>query len=131
MPVLLFLARNIMRRIFLMAFAAAALSAGWSGGSPPAVGQVPEGSPAYIVNPVADGPHRRGMDSHFADFNTVVRGAKEYDGLFKLHQKDDHLYAEIRPNQLGVPILCPIAVARGGGMGGFTLNFEEQWVLIF
>ena len=31
------------------------------------------------------------------DFDKVVKGAKEYEGLFKLYQKDDHLYAEIRP----------------------------------
>ena len=29
------------------------------------------------------------------------------------------------------PLLCPIAIARGLGMGGYTLNFDEQWVLIF
>ena len=61
----------------------------------------------------------------------VVKGAKEYDGLFKLHHKDDHLYAEIQPHQFEKPLLCPIAIARGMGMGGFTLNFDEQWVLFF
>src|SRR5215469_2449437 len=67
----------------------------------------------------------------FEDFDKVVKGAKEYDGLFKLHQKDEHLYAEIKPDQLDKPFLCPIAVARGAGMGGYTLNFDEQWVLVF
>jgi hypothetical protein len=67
----------------------------------------------------------------FEDFNKVVKGAKEYDGLFKLHQKDEHLYIEIRPEQFDKPLLCPIAVARGAGMGGYTLNFDEQWVLVF
>jgi hypothetical protein len=65
------------------------------------------------------------------DFNAVVRGAKEYDGLFKLYHKDDHLYMEILPQQLDKPVLCPIAVARGAGLGGFTLNFDDQWVLLF
>jgi hypothetical protein len=67
----------------------------------------------------------------FEDFDKVVKGAKEYDGLFKLHHKDDKLYAEIKPDLLDKPLLCPIAVARGGGLGGFTLNFDEQWVLVF
>ncbi|HEY7158014.1 MAG TPA: zinc-dependent metalloprotease [Gemmataceae bacterium] len=67
----------------------------------------------------------------FEDFDKVVKGAKEYDGLFKLHQKDEHLYAEIKPDQLNKPFLCPIAIARGAGLGGYTLNFDEQWVLIF
>src|SRR5262249_56889614 len=40
-------------------------------------------------------------------------------------------YMEIQPQQFDKPVLCPIAVARGGGMGGQTLNFDEQWVLVF
>lgn len=67
----------------------------------------------------------------FEDFDKLVKGAKEFDGLFKLHLKDDHLYAEIRPDQFDKPLLCPIAIARGLGMGGLTLNFDEQWVLVF
>jgi hypothetical protein len=67
----------------------------------------------------------------FENFERVVKGAKEYDGLFKLHQKEDRVYAELRPDQLDKPYLLPIAVARGAGMGGQTLNFDEQWVLLF
>jgi hypothetical protein len=104
--------------------AAMALTAGASG---IAFGQVPYRS--NVVQVTEGQPF--GMDSRFQDFNTVVRGAKTYDGLFKLHQKDEHLYMEIQPQQFGKPVLCPIAVARGGGLGGFTLNFDEQWVLIF
>jgi hypothetical protein len=52
--------------------------------SSPALGQVPIG------------PHVEGEERpRFPDFNTVVRGAKEYEGLFKLYQKDEHLYMEI------------------------------------
>src|SRR5262249_39806580 len=29
------------------------------------------------------------------------------------------------------PFLLPIAIARGMGMGGHTLNFDEQWVVMF
>jgi hypothetical protein len=61
----------------------------------------------------------------------LTRGAKTYDGLFKLYQKDDHVYMEIPPHHLNKPVLCPIAIARGAGLGGYTLNFDEQWVLIF
>ncbi len=70
-------------------------------------------------------------EKKFEDFDKVVKGAKEYDGLFKLYQKDDKLYAELRPDQFNHPFLCPIAVARGASLGGYTLNFDEQWVLIF
>jgi|SRR5579875_1350947 hypothetical protein len=70
-------------------------------------------------------------EKKFEDFDKVVKGAKEYDGLFRLYHKDEHLYAEIRQDQLDKPFLCPIAIARGAGLGGYTLNFEEQWVLLF
>jgi hypothetical protein len=69
--------------------------------------------------------------SRFENFERVVKGSKEFDGLFKLHQKDDRLYAEIRPDQFDRPFLLPIAIARGAGMGGYTLNNDEQWVLLF
>src|SRR3954462_5038519 len=72
-----------------------------------------------------------GGDKKYEDFDKLTKGGKFYDGLFKLHQKDDNLYAEIRPEQLEKPFLCPISIARGMGMGGHTLNFDEQWVLMF
>jgi len=67
----------------------------------------------------------------FPDFNTVVKGAKVFDGLFTLHLKDDRLLAEIMPFQFDKPFLLPIAVAKGSGVGGTTLNFDEQWVIAF
>lgn len=70
-------------------------------------------------------------EKKFEDFDKVTKGAKEYEGLFRLHHKDEHLYAELLPQQLDKPFLCPIAIARGMGLGGFTLNFDEQWVLVF
>jgi hypothetical protein len=72
-----------------------------------------------------------GEPPRYENFDRVVKGSKEYDGLFKLHQKDDKLYAEIRPEQFEKPFLLPIAIARGAGLGGYTLNFGEQWVVIF
>src|SRR5207237_1397014 len=81
--------------------------------------------PAPAPSPAAPGPKK------FEDFEPLVKGAKEYEGLFKLYQKDDHLYAEVRPDQMDRPWLCPIAIARGMGLGGRTLNNDEQWVLVF
>src|SRR5262249_45744531 len=46
-------------------------------------------------------------------------------------QKEDKVYAELMPHQFNRQLLVPIAVARGAGMGGSTLNFEEQWVVYF
>lgn len=71
------------------------------------------------------------QDKKYPDFNELVKGAKVYDGLFTLHQKDDHVYAEIKQTQFDKPYLLPIAVARGAGMGGTTLNFGDQWVILF
>jgi hypothetical protein len=65
------------------------------------------------------------------DFNKLVLGAKEYEGFFRLYHKDENLYAEIAPFQFEKPFLLPMAIARGMGMGGYTLNFDEQWVLLF
>ncbi len=67
----------------------------------------------------------------FPEFAKVVKGAKVHEGLFTLHQKDDNLYVEIRQDQFDKPFLLPIAVARGAGMGGSTLNFGEEWVILF
>src|SRR5262245_3394252 len=67
----------------------------------------------------------------FGDFNKLVKGAKEIDGLFKMYQKDDHVYMEIMQHQYDRPLLAPIAIARGLGSGGSTLNDDEQWVLMF
>jgi hypothetical protein len=108
-----------MRRLSLLVFAALLLTLGRPHNAPVAIGQVPTAGPS---------DHD---PSRFADFNRLVKGAKEYDGLYKLHLKDDHLYAEIQQHQFGRAMLCPIAIARGMGMGGYTLNFDEQWVLFF
>ena len=70
-------------------------------------------------------------EKKFADFNDLTRGSTRIDGLFALHRKDEHLYAEIRPNQLDQPLLAPINIARGMAMAGQPLNFGDQWVLVF
>ena len=43
-------------------------------------------------------------EKKFEDFDKLVKGAKEYDGLFKLYHKDDRLYAEIQPHQLDTAV---------------------------
>jgi hypothetical protein len=92
----------------------------------PATGQVPDGP--------FDGPFPDGMrrpDPRILEFQNISKGAKTYEGMLKLYQKDENLYAELQPQHLNKPLLCPIAVAKGGGLGGYTLNFDEQWVLLF
>ena len=69
--------------------------------------------------------------SKYRDFGEVTTGAKTYDGLFKMYQVDDHLYAEIRPNQFNQMYLAPIAIARGMASAGTPLNFGDEWILSF
>jgi hypothetical protein len=121
-----------MRHVLRFVFGLSALALGcWL--TPPVLGQPAEAGKlsgalpsgidlAALLNP----------DKKLEDFDKLVKGAKEYDGLFKLYQKEENLYAEIRQDQLDKPLLCPIAIAKGGGMmAGTTLNFDEQWVLAF
>ena len=75
--------------------------------------------------------HAEGPEKKYEDFDKVIAGAKTYDGLFKLYQKDEHVFAEILPHQFDKPFLAPIAIARGGQLAGHTLNFDEQWVIMF
>jgi hypothetical protein len=103
-----------MRAILLLVLGGLALALSGHGHS--VVGQAP----------LPDMPEKK-----FPEFVKVVKGAKEYEGLFKLYQKDEHLYAEIQQHQFERMLLCPIAIARGMAMGGYTLNFDEQWVLFF
>jgi len=70
-------------------------------------------------------------EKKFEDFDKVVKGAKEYEGMFRLYRKEGRLYAEIPTHLLDKPLLCPISIARGIRMGGHTLNFGEQWVVVF
>jgi hypothetical protein len=70
-------------------------------------------------------------DKKYDNFDQVVAGARQHEGLFKLYQKDDHLYAELRQDQFDHPYLAPVALARGASLGGHTLNNDEQWVVVF
>ncbi len=121
----------IMRRIVLSAAAALTLGVGWLTLSTKLSGQVP-GPGNIVIHEGPSGPMMMGeRDGRGNEFTIATKGAKEHDGFFKLYQKDDRVLMEIRPDQFNKPFLCPIAVARGGGMGGHTLNFDEQWVLLF
>ncbi len=117
-----------MKRLVVLALGVAALLV--SGPRPAvSVGQQPATSVPFPLPKLPGAPD--GPEKKFEDFAAVTKGAKEHDGLFKLHQKDDKVYMEIQRHQLDRPLLAPIAIARGMGMGGYTLNFDEQWVLLF
>jgi hypothetical protein len=67
----------------------------------------------------------------YRDFAEVTKGAEKIEGLFTLYRKDDHLYAEIRPNQFDQPLLLPTTIARGAAQAGVALNAEDEMVLVF
>jgi hypothetical protein len=73
-------------------------------------------------------PH---VEKKFRDFDEVVKGSKRIDGFFTLHRKDEHLYAEIRPQQFDEPMLAPITIARGMAMAGRPVNEGDEWVIAF
>jgi hypothetical protein len=81
---------------------------------------------AQALHDQHDGPEKK-----FRDFHEVTKGAEKIDGLFTLYRKDDHLYAEIKPQQLDQPLLVPIAIARGLTAAGHPLNFGDEWVIAF
>ena len=55
-----------------------------------------------------------------------TKGAEKIDGLFTLHRKDEHLYAEIKPNQFDQPFLAPITIARGMAMAGQPAELRRR-----
>lgn len=118
-----------MKRQLLSAAALSALVIGVTL-APRTVAQVPDGPPIF-EGQMPEGFGRRNVDPRIAAFAEISKGAKVQEGLYKTYQKGDDVYIEIPPHGFNKPLLCPIAIAKGGGMGGMTLNFEEQWVLLF
>ncbi|MEO6810544.1 MAG: zinc-dependent metalloprotease, partial [Isosphaeraceae bacterium] len=71
-----------------------------------------------------------GSEKKYKDFAEVTRGAEKIDGMFTLHRKDDHLYAEIKPQQFDQPLLMPITIAKGLAQVGIPVG-ESDMVLVF
>ena len=75
----------------------------------------------------ADDPAKK-----FPPFDKFTKGAEVIGGgLLTLYKKDNTVYLELEQQHLNRPFLLPVAVARGATMGGDTLNFDEQWVILF
>ena len=74
--------------------------------------------------------NRPGEPTRLQDFNELTKDSKKYEGFITLHEKDQHLYAEIKPQQLEQPILAPMVIARGSANAGQPLNFGDEWVLV-
>jgi hypothetical protein len=80
---------------------------------------------------VEKGAAKPGEPKKFQDFNELTKDSKKYEGFITLLEKEQHLYAEIKPNLLDQPILAPMVIARGSANAGNPLNFGDEWVLMF
>jgi hypothetical protein len=89
-----------------------------------AVAQTPTPAPTNTPGPTPPPPK-------FKDFNEVTKGMERLDGLFTLYRTNDTLYGEIKPFQLEQPFMAPMAIARGLASAGVTLNFGDEWILVF
>jgi hypothetical protein len=69
-------------------------------------------------------------EKKYRDFAEVTKGAEKIDGLFTLYKKDEHLYAEIRPQQFDQPLLVPTTIARGIAQAGMPIG-DDDTVLVF
>ncbi|MBI1799525.1 MAG: zinc-dependent metalloprotease [Candidatus Eisenbacteria bacterium] len=62
----------------------------------------------------------------YGDWKKLTQGAEVMKGFFNLYKKRENLYAEIRPDQMGKPVLGIFSFARGIGqnflLGGLPLN---------
>jgi Met-zincin/Domain of unknown function (DUF5117)/Domain of unknown function (DUF5118) len=110
---------------------AAALTVSLMGADLPA--QEPDG-PAIDFQQVIAGARAgrmgRPAPGPFQDFNVVTQGAEKIEGLFTLHKKGDHLYAEIQPMQFNQTLLVPVTIARGMASAGMPVG-DDDMVLIF
>ena len=117
-----------------------------SGSQVQADDKVTPGGPPPRANPVlidldsirsmmAGGGNSKNVDSNdpakYRPYTEVVANATKHEGMLTLFQKEDHLFAEIRPDQFDQPMLSPITIARGLAMAGNPLNFGDEWVIAF
>ncbi|HEY1394219.1 MAG TPA: zinc-dependent metalloprotease, partial [Methylibium sp.] len=109
-------------------------SAVQAGSAPAAAAPAASGAPAAASAPgAAASAPAAGTPPAFAN---VIKGAKKIDGLFTLWQKDDKVWIELKPEDLGKPLLLSPKLATGIGENGIfggsmSLRFaamEEQLV---
>ena len=132
-----------MRRLRLVPFGIwlGLLSAALAQGDdkPVARGQSPREAPATIdadsIRGLFAGGGSKSVDSNdpakYRPYADITGSASKQEGMLTLFQKEDHVYAEIRPDQFDQPMLSPITIARGLAMAGNPLNFGDEWVLVF
>jgi hypothetical protein len=77
----------------------------------PVPGPAPALPPVVVVTPAPVKPDANAPKP----FNEVVSGSKEIKGFFTLHQKDDKVWIEIRPEQLDTPFFFSVNIPSSVG----------------
>jgi hypothetical protein len=84
-----------------------------AGGTPPAAGATPPTPPGGL-RPFAD----------------VIKDAKRLEGPFALYQKDDKVWLELRPEDLGQPFILSPKLKTGIGEGRFVGGLMGEEVVV-
>jgi len=65
-------------------------------------------------------------DKPYGDWKKLLKDSQAQSGFFTLHRKRENLYLELRPDQLGTPVLGIFTLSRGIGsnfvLGGLPVN---------
>ncbi len=65
-------------------------------------------------------------------FNDVLKGAKEIKGFFTLHQKDEKVWIEIKPEQLDVPFFFSSNITNSlGERGLYGSQMGDSYMAVF
>ncbi len=75
------------------------------------------------------------QDAKPSAYETLLKDAKTYTGLIKLHQKGQKVYAELASGNLNKDYIVLISIARGIGegplLGGMSWGFGDDWLWQF
>ncbi|MGZ5088571.1 MAG: DUF5117 domain-containing protein, partial [Usitatibacter sp.] len=101
------------------------------GPTPPAPAPAPSSQPQQTTAPIplagAPAPAPQTPPGAPKPFKEVLKESKEIPGLFKLHEKDEKVFIELKPDQFDKPFFFSMNIPRsvgerglyGGQMGGF------------
>ncbi|HEX3658752.1 MAG TPA: zinc-dependent metalloprotease [Pirellulales bacterium] len=83
----------------------------------------------------ADGATHSTTKPKYPPYAEALKDFKAIEGLIKLHQKENRVYAEIDSHQFNHDFIVLISIARGIGegalLGGMTWGFGDDWLWQF
>ena len=94
-----------------------------------------EGNPTAATATTSVAATTTAAKPKFTPYAEVLKDFKLYEGLIKLHRKENKLYAELDAGQLNRDFVVLTAIARGIGEGpllaGMTWGFGDDWLWQF